>query len=135
VDATIIARSDDEPAVSELEVEEKLDWPIRLGDQIPPGDTGVRDPVGHELRDILGADEQGFELAAEGCSEGALTAAADFEAGIGKQLAGGISETALIGKSDAKHGGGVGGEIWVHNKNGPSNDGPRRSRYGRSVVC
>ena len=75
-----------------------------LADQVPAGHAGIGRAVGHELGDVLGAHENGFELAAERCGERALAGRPDFEAGVVEQVAGVLTEAALVGQRDSEHG-------------------------------
>ena len=74
-----------------------------LADEVEARDAGVGGAVGDELGNVLRADEQRLELAAERRGEGARAGGADLESGVGEELAGFLGETALVGKCDAKH--------------------------------
>ncbi len=102
-DPALFAGRDDESAAAEAEVELRDEAAVSLLDEVPPGDSRVGGAVGDELRDVLGADEDPFELAAEGGDEGPVRGGPDLEPGVGEEGAGVIVETALVGDGEAEH--------------------------------
>jgi hypothetical protein len=102
-DPALVAGGDDEAAPSILEVEQHVDRALRLAHQVPPRHAGVGRTVGHELGDVLRADEDRLELAAERGGERAVAAHAHLEPRVLEQLARLFGEATLVGESDAKH--------------------------------
>src|SRR5690606_29222937 len=79
--------------------------------------------VRDELGDVLRADEQREELAAERREQRALAARLELQARALEQLARAIGQPPLVGQRDADHGSAL---LHADEKNrGPSVDGPR----------
>ena len=102
-DAALLVRCDDESASTELEVEQRLERAIGLGHEIPTRDTSVSRPIGNELGDILRANEERLELAAERGGERAVAEGAHAEAGLGEESARFVGQTTLVWESDSEH--------------------------------
>ena len=101
----VIARGGDETTLAEAEVEAPLNGASRLADQVPAGDSDIGDAVGDELRDVLGADEQRLELAAQQCGKSAVAPGEHRQSGVSEELAGVIGESSFIWQRDLEHGG------------------------------
>ena len=103
-DAAVVARRDDEAAARRSRGRASTSSvALGLADEIPAGDAGVGRAVGDELGDVLRADEDRLELAAERGGERALAAGADLEPGVVEQLAGIVGEPSLVGQRDSQH--------------------------------
>src|SRR5690606_6715931 len=103
-DGRVLAHGEGQPAAAELEVEEHLERAAGLLDQVAAGDADVRGAVCDELRDVLCADEEGEELAAEGREERPLAARLELEAGAPAQLSRAVGQPPLVGQRNADHG-------------------------------
>src|SRR5262249_1410756 len=102
-DATLLARRDREAALAELHVQELLQLPARLADQIPSGHPGVRSSVRHELRHVLPAHEHRLERSTQRRGQRALADHPSFQPGIVEQLANVLRKAALVGKGNSEH--------------------------------
>ena len=91
-------------AAAEAEVQSILEVAPRLTNEIPAGHAGIGGAIGDEFGNVLRADEDSLELAAEGGGERAVTPPARVEAGVGEQVARLVGQPALVGKSDLEHG-------------------------------
>ena len=92
-------------AATEAQVEVRRQGAARFVHEVPARHANVRGTVGHELRDVLGADEDGFEFPAQRRGERPLAARPDFQAGVGEQFAGVFGEAPLVGEGDTEHDG------------------------------
>jgi hypothetical protein len=92
----ILARGDDEPAATEIEIQAHIEITLGLTDEVPSGNARVRCTIGDKLRDILGTNENRLELAAERCGESAFAAGAHGEPGVFEQLARLVGQASLI---------------------------------------
>src|SRR6185312_16667248 len=83
----VLACGDDQPALSEAEVQTGHERALRLRDEIPSRDPGIGGAIRDELGDVLRPHEDCFEFAAERRGERAVAAGPDLEAGVGEQVA------------------------------------------------
>jgi hypothetical protein len=79
-DRRVVACREGEPAAAELEVEQHVERAAGFLDQVAAGDADVCGAVRDELGDVLRADEQREELAAERREQRALAARLELEA-------------------------------------------------------
>src|SRR5207253_5113586 len=93
----------DEAAFAETKIEAALDGTSRFADQVPAGDPDIGNTVGHELRYVLGADEQRLELAAERGGESPVTFREHRKSGVPEELAGVVGESSFVGQCDLEH--------------------------------
>src|SRR5690606_18903931 len=103
-DRRVLARGEREPAAAEAEVEQHLERAAGFLDQVAAGDADVCGAVRDELGDVLRADEQREELAAERREQRALAARLQLEARALEQLARAVGQPPLVGQRDADHG-------------------------------
>jgi len=70
--------------------------PFGLPNEVQTGHPGVCCAVSHELRDVLGAHENGLELAAEGRCQDPVAGRAHLKASVVEQIAGILGEASLV---------------------------------------
>ena len=78
------------------QVEQHLQGAVGLADQVPAGHAGIGGVVRHELRDVLGSNEDRLELASQRRREGALAGCLYRQARFGKQGTYLVGEPAFI---------------------------------------
>src|SRR5450432_2934926 len=101
--SAVVARGDYEPAPTKLEIEQPSELTLRLADEIPSGHADIRCAIGDELRNVLRANQDRLELAAERGDERSLSSRANLESGIAKELAHILGKPSLVWKRDSQH--------------------------------
>ncbi len=89
-----------EPAAAVAEGDEDFEVGPVLGEEVDAGDTQVGHPVGDQLGDVLGANEEQVDVGVVDLDRQGALGDLEGEAGGGEELLGGVLEAALVGDGE-----------------------------------